>query len=281
MKLKKVDSAFSNFYGAAERYVSIHADFEIFIKRQFGTLSELRDLDVNKIVKTYSLGGIVFGNYVTQEERYYFLFKISKELELLAKIKGSKNLGLNKLIIAFGADGKPRSLAHFNAAKGSINLNRGKKHTWKDTLMGENSFIHEYAHFLDFEVGSKDNGININFASQAVLDGQYFAYEQIKVNAKKANDKTLLFKDFTDIPFANIEYTKKLKKARQADYYLLPHEMFARLFEATVSELTNKEYPAYRKYLLDRYNRIQYLPSSEIRKIKGLKKKLSDLLNSI
>ncbi|MCH2225993.1 MAG: hypothetical protein MK066_14590, partial [Crocinitomicaceae bacterium] len=107
MKHIKIVDTIATF-GNAEKYISYEAKFEQFMNREFG-LTRIKELDPLAIVKKYNLKGIVFGNYVSQEERYFFLFKIEKQLSLLASLKGSNNLGKGILIIAFGSQGMAKA----------------------------------------------------------------------------------------------------------------------------------------------------------------------------
>ena len=73
MRIKKIVDTIEN-YGAAEHYITFNANFQRFLRNKF-KVREIKDIDALDIVKKYKLRGIVFGNYVTQEERFFFLSK--------------------------------------------------------------------------------------------------------------------------------------------------------------------------------------------------------------
>lgn len=67
-------------------------------------------------------------------------------LKHLSEITGTKNLGYGgKLSIAFGARGRSKALAHYEALMQVINLTKEK---------GGHSFAHEYGHAIDFMSGA-------------------------------------------------------------------------------------------------------------------------------
>ena len=256
MPKKITDNSQFGFSGAAERYLMSNKAFKRYVDRLYD-LKEVKLISSESICKKYKLKAIVFGNYVTQAERYIFLFKINKQLELLAKIKGSKNLGKNTLTIGFGADGKAGSLAHFNPSRQFINLNRGSKEDYKEVLQGENSFVHEWGHFIDFNQGRSDRSINVNFASETIRDGEYMlGLGRIKTGSNKVTNTIRLF---TEIASLNKDYMNDLSKYSNENYLKKPVEMFARLFEATITDMVHTKYKSYGPYFEDRYSKSQYL----------------------
>lgn len=222
--------------GRQEYYIQFSMTFLKFFKRNFKEIP--KTIDAEKLAQKYNLRGFSFGNYVTQEERFFYLYKIEKQLEILAKIKQSNDLGLGALTIAVGSEGKSGSLAHFNPKKLLINLNRGRRDTYSNIFQGESSLIHEYGHFIDFISGrSITKGILMNFASEAPLNLKIKRIEVIR------NPVNLL---------QNSEsYISGLKKHRNAKYLMQPWEIWARLFEKTVYELTidDQRFSNYYKYV--------------------------------
>lgn len=210
-------------------------NFVKFFKRNFKTIP--KNIDAEQLAKKYHLRGFAFGNYVTQEERFFFLYKIQKQLEILAKIKGDNNLGLGALTIAVGSEGKGGSLAHFNAAKLLINLNRGRKSRYKDVFQGESSLIHEYGHFIDFIIGRSKPELKLNMASASKSKTKYKDIEAIRKPV--------------EILLNNKGYIQDLKESSNFKYLITPWEIWARLFEKTVFDLTKeqKEFSSYYKYL--------------------------------
>ncbi len=259
-RIKIIDS--TTHIGAAERHLILRPDFKRFLRNKYG-VDHFKLLDPIVICKKYKLKGFVFGNYVTQEERYYFLFKVSKQLELLAKIKGSNDLGGGVLTIGFGADGRPKANAHYNPEGQFINLNRGRKSDYKNVLKGESSFVHEYGHFLDFIQGRSDLTTNVNFASQTIDAGQHLlGVGTIKASKKPATKR---FVALTQIATNNKKYMDGLKGYKNANYLKLPWEIFARMFETTITRMSQTQYKDYEKYLdPGRYKSNYYLSTKEI-----------------
>ena len=245
--IKKIDSTIH--IGAAEKYIT--KEFDSFRRYTKGLypVSDIKNVDMNKIISKFNLKGFVFGNYVSQVERHYFIFKLEKQMEFLSKIKGNNNIGKGNLIIGFGADGKGGSLAHFNPRDLFINLNKGSN--VYDSLQGENSFIHEYAHYLDFAQGRKDKNINFNFACEA----------------EYSTDKnTQIFVDFLNIAYQDESYFNKLN----TEYLRKKIEIFARLFESTIQIMVDED-PYYTKYFKNRYSYDRYLKKEKIENSNAIK----------
>lgn len=80
----------------------------------------------------------------------------------MAKIKKSNDLGKG----VFDVEGIGKTNAHYNPQKQLINLNRGRKGNYREVLKGENSFVHEYGHFIDVVVGRADQRIAMNFSRE-------------------------------------------------------------------------------------------------------------------
>lgn len=222
-------------FGQQEEYIKFSMNFVKFFKRNFKTIP--KNIDAEQLAKKYHLRGFAFGNYVTQEERFFYLFKVEKQLEILAKIKGDNNLGLGALTIAIGSEGQAGSLAHFNARKLLINLNRGRKETYIDAFQGESSLIHEYAHFIDFIIGRSKESLKVNFASAVRSKTKFKDIEKIRKPV--------------ELLLNNREYTKHLITRPNNQYLMAPWEVWARLFEKTVFSLTKEysEFSSYYQYL--------------------------------
>ena len=258
----KIVDTIGNF-GAAERYIALSADFERFLKSTYGRVDLLKT-DAEGIIKKYNLKGFVFGNYVTQEERYHFLFKISKQLEVLGKVAGSNNLGKGVLIIAFGAEGMPKANAHYNPSKQLINLNRGRKGNYKDVLKGENSFIHEYGHFLDFLQGRTDLTINKNFACESLSGG---------------NSRTQQFSNLVSAIEQDEKYIKGLEEYSNANYLKSRVEIFARIFESAFTYyVTDKWKEQHAFFDVKKYASDWYLKKDVIKE-RGFGKDVVNILN--
>lgn len=266
MKFRKLVDTIEN-YGAAERHIFENADFERFLKKEYGRKSIL-DVEPKTIVKKFHLKGIVFGNYVTQEERFHFVHKIEKQLEVLAKLAGTNNLGKDKLIIAFGVEGMPRALAHFSSSKQLINLNRGRKGDYRNILQGENSFIHEYAHFIDCNQGHNDHSIKVstNWATKATEGG---------------TAKTKMYSKLVDDIESDTNYMEGLNKFSNKKYLRKRYELFARLFESAITHHVVDKMKTYEPYFREaKYNGPWYNTKADILK-RGLDKKCIEVLKTI
>lgn len=249
-EIKKLDS--TTHLGRAERYIKFEADFLEFLRKNKYSKKEIMDVDIHDIQKQYNIDGFVFGNYVSQEERYFFLFRTKKQLEYLADISNNKNLGKGILKIGFGADGRRGSLAHYNPLAQYINLNKGGKLP-KGYLQGEDSLVHEFAHFVDFMAGRSDKNIPYNFASEA---------------KEISNAKTALIVEMTAIATSNKKYMEGLAKEPNANYLMQPWEIFARIFETTIYYMSRNDL-FYSKHLdlsLKSFNDARYLSKDDIMK---------------
>jgi hypothetical protein len=268
MRANKIVDTISNF-GNAERFITFEADFKRFLEGKYKR-AEILEVNPFQLVQEYNLKGFVFGNYVTQEERFHFLFKISKQLEVLAKVAGTKDLGKGILIIAFGAEGKAGSLAHYNPSKQLINLNRGRMGTYKSVMQGENSFIHEYGHFIDFMQGRADRSIPFNFSSEN--------YKSTNNRHSKAVDQ---ISEVVRMLYADEEYMRKIQSQSNAMYLELPFEMFARLFESVFTYYVMQNEKDYYLYFNDnKYTSSIYLGDMKIVN-QSYDKKIVAILKSI
>lgn len=245
-QIKIVDTVSS--LGHAEKYIVFKLEFKRFLKRKHG-ITNIKAVDALSIAKKYHLRGFVFGNYVNQEERYFFLYKIQKQLEILAELKGSKNLGKGILTVAFGAHGQPAFAAHYSPSEQLINLNRGRKGDYNSFLQGENSFFHEYGHFIDFTTGTKDktaafNNSRFHFPSEFAPKPQGSKNSQLIAQAI-----TPLLKD-----------PSYMKEIKHSEYLSRKLEIFARLFEAALTQHLHAIKHPKRNFVDNHYNEYQYYP---------------------
>jgi hypothetical protein len=261
---KIVDTA--EHYGRAEAYVDLSASFERFLRKKFSRI-DIKSINAKAITKDFFLKGLVFGNYVTQEERFFYLFKIRGQLLTLATLKGNRNIGNNSLIIGFGADGIPHANAHFSPPN-YINLNRGRKADFTDFMKGESSFVHEYGHFLDFYQGRDvDKSISYNFASEAE-------------NIKTAKPNTKLFANAVDVCVNDVDYISDLNKYNNKIYLKKRIEIFARLFESSITHYVKQHKTQFFIDYFDRnYAENMYYPKNKIIE-KGLDKLCLKILKS-
>lgn len=245
MSKKLVDTI--DTFGRAEQNLMLSPEFEKWARKQYN-LTEIKAIDPVKVAKTFNLKGIVFGNYVTQEERHFYLYKIEKQMQALAKMHGNNNLGKGKLVLSIGAQGVGGgSNAHYSPANETINLARGRKGDYRTFLKGESSFVHEYGHFLDFQQGRfKDKRLNKNFAS-----------ENTNPNAPA---HTLLFSKPVDLVIKDQAYMENLTTR----YLESRIEIFARLFEAAINVYVHKHLKQFAPFFERTYSQAIYYPKNKI-----------------
>lgn len=205
-------------------------------------------------VKRFSLRGIQYGNWLSQEDRYNYLFAITislYDMKELLNLPYHKIGFKNKLTLAFGARGRGTALAHFEPGNFAINLtrypnsitnpftNEKKKFLKKDdskykamlNMGGVGAFSHEWAHALDYELGK---------AGKYLSGGRSTRY---KVDTKLINQKTpagtmeriLKILNCNEDGSKSAYRTKleaQIKDSSAGDYYIRRTELFARLFEA-------------------------------------------------
>lgn len=258
MKVRKAVDTIQG-YGQAENYIEMDVNFRKFLSKMFpgrdtmDIANFIKTLHPEYVVKEYNLKGIVFGNYVTQEERYYLLYKVVAQLEILRMyrhgLRGPRtaDIGLGRLVIAFGSEGISKFAAHFNPAKDLININRGRKQSHKTYMQGEDSFIHEYAHFVDFVLGRKNQSHNKNFDSES--------------------PETRLGK-LTRIATQDAEYMERLEGQSNTKYLQSDIEVFARLIEAAVTHDVQKSHPDWAPFFPQKYTDFIYLEKAKIEKAK-------------
>lgn len=232
----------------AEKELEFSPRFLRFVRGRF-EIGQIKSVSAIEVTKKYNLKGIVFGNYMTQEERHFYLFKTEKQMECLAKIRGNKNLGKGVLILSIGAAGVGgKANAHYAPTDNLINLSRGRKGDYKNFMKGENSFVHEYAHFIDFEQGRKhDPKLNHNFASE-------------NTNPNWENKTTLLFCE----PVLKVKQDKEYMKGLKTPYLKSDIEIFARLFEAGITHYVQANEKQYAKYFDKDYYSSIYYPKNKI-----------------
>lgn len=194
--------------------------------------------NLNKIVDTYRLNAIGFGNWVTQEDRYNYLsamFMAFYDIDKVLQFK--KNIGLNKTIsMSFGARGKGGALAHFEPGTFIINITRYSKDAGmskEDRFAltgGAGSVAHEYGHALDYYFGRfRDQSRH-----SASLSGGRSTKMSMQQNGgpfRTAMDgvmDAIIWKVPGTQPSA---YYGRLKKDFNTDYMLSRCEIFARAFE--------------------------------------------------
>lgn len=246
MIAKLIDTTTS--FGRAEKELNFNSAFLRFIRGKYD-LKDIKNIDAEKVTKKYNLKGVVFGNYTSQEERHFYLYKTAMQFEALSKIKGNNNIGKGILILSIGAHGVGGNInAHFSPGEDLINLARGNKGDYKNFMKGENSFVHEYGHFLDFQQGRiKDKTLNFNFACE-------------NKNPNWSNKNTLVYSNLVTKLVEDKTYFDSLPTT----YYKKRIEIFARIFEASITHYVNLHMKDYKQFFDRSYSEYYYYPKSKI-----------------
>ncbi len=215
-------------------------------------LDEITDLldGEETVLKRFSLKGIEFGNWVTNEDRVnYIAASIISLYDLNKILKFNNNLGLDKtLSLAFGSRGQGMASAHFEPANWVINITRYNKDTTRENKEynflysgGVGALAHEYGHFLDYFFGTF---IDQNKSRRSLSLG-HFTTTQIDVTSEKGELRQAMAKVIEAIiykkPGQKSNYYKRLEKVVSgSEYYFRHNELFARAFEQYVSYLLNR-----------------------------------------
>lgn len=171
------------------------------------------DIDLQKILQRYNLKGFEFGNWLNNDERYDRVLACEDSLAELAKIMGTKNLGMNCLVgIAFGARGSKGALAHYEPGFNMINITKEK---------GDGCLAHEYGHALDYNIGRYyDQHKEYNYLSGGRSVSTFL---KDNIGGTIRNNMNVV----VDVA-ANM---LKDRLAEYPDYWKRRTEIFARLFE--------------------------------------------------
>jgi hypothetical protein len=209
--------------------------------------------DSETTVKRFGLRGLQYGNWLSQEDRYNYLFALTismYDMKDLLNLPFQK-IGFNKkLTLALGARGAGGALAHFEPYRFAINLTRypdkittysgevikflkkdGSKYKALLTRGGIGAFSHEWAHALDFYLGR----------TEYISGGRSTRYKPNKsmLNQKSAAGtmERILFKINCNPDGSKSKFRSHLEKTLKqnsfaGDYFVRRNEIFARVFEA-------------------------------------------------
>jgi len=232
--------------------------------------------DINQISKRFHLKGVGFGNWLNIEDRINYTYSLIYSLYDLNKVlRFNYNIGLNLLVITFGARGRGKALAHYEPGSHYINITRyhdgsSDKRIRFFSSGGVGSFAHEYGHFLDYFAGE-----------YLAPDKEYFALTDGRSISKSRTGTGNKMRKITDDILEKIiwkkpkieesDYYKRLKSilanTEKGSYWIQRNEMFARAFEVYVSEKL-KIQGINNKLLTDtKYSPAMYLKVSEIQPI--------------
>ena len=208
-------------YGRADLYWRKVAGKKKFASLPGDKISTFSNIDLDNIQKRFNLKGFEFGNWLSNQDRVDYAVACEGALRDLAKIVGSKNIGMGSLVgIAFGARGRGGSAAaHYEPATNMINLTK---------MRGAGTLAHEYGHAIDYIIGGYVDQ-NKNFL--ALTGGGSTARKHSPRNV--GGKLRTMVNEIVDY-FYTTESNRKFerKKAGQQDgYWFRRTEIFARWFE--------------------------------------------------
>lgn len=191
-------------------------------------------INQEQILKDFGLIGFEYGNWVTQEERFNFLISAHVSLYDLALLMGRKNIGYNRLFIAFGARGKSQAAAHFEPHTNAINLTREN---------GWSSLAHEYGHFLDYYFGGYiEQEKEVRALSKGRITTKYIDLKNYDTSSLRYKMNDLINTiNFIEVKGERIpsDFTKKIKD--KGEYWNRRNEIFARYFERWIQYKLSKK----------------------------------------
>ena len=213
---------------------------------------------VMETLQACNFKGFEFGNWLSQAERYDVFRAFQWCLQDMTNWLGTMNLGFDSCIgVAFGARGSRGARAHYEPATNIINMTKQK---------GAGSFLHEYAHAIDYCVGAFFDQCE----KYTALSGGGRTMEQPSNNVggqfRAMMNKILIYARNTE------SYNNMLKNPLvkvNIDYWGNSTEMFARLTEAYYAYFHNHRQNHYLVKRKEYYEGSDvYLTEEEIRKIK-------------
>jgi len=222
--------------------------------------SDISDLyDQQKVLNYFSLDGFEYGNWLSNDDRFNFLYGCFVSLLDIQDLTGIKPVGFGIYSIAFGARGVPGAKAHFEPFPGVINLT--KEH-------GLNSLAHEYGHLLDHFFGAF---IDQDKESQYLSFGRSAGYGVAKKSAFRKNSLRALMQELIqsivlDEKGNSSSYYKRLTKYSKTDYTTRATEIFARTFEQWVTYKLNAKGVSNRYLSKHKYENWNYLKPDEFKK---------------
>ena len=189
---------------------------------------EKGELNVASFLKAFDFGYLEFGRWVKQNEREARFKGLAEGCLILSSdlFFNNSNLGcdrnINLAIGARGAGGK--ALAHFEPAAMVINTTK---------VGGNHSFVHEYAHALDYFLGMHyDQSRKFDY-----LSGGHAPLNSLKDNiGGELRTVTVQIVKEAARQFETALGSKKFEDLlKESDYWYRPTEIFARSFEAWVA----------------------------------------------
>lgn len=253
-------------------------------EKQLKKIADIRDVE-----RVFSLRGLQFGNWVTNEDRFNYLAALGIsffDLNQVLKFKNN-NLGLDKTLgLAFGARGSRGAIAHYEPWDHIINMTRYKEaHRFKKPLTKEVRFVHsggvgalahEYAHFLDFFFGSR---VETDPRHVALSGGGDTIQKRVHYNREKKPLRSIMEDIMETVQWdknknKSSAYYNRIISEGPGDYFYQRTEIFARCFEQYIAYKL-KELKISNKFLTKtKYERAVYLTPTELKPVIPLFDKL-------
>lgn len=170
--------------------------------------------------------GFEFGNWMSQAERYDVFRAFQVCIKDMCRWLNTQNIGVDHQIgVAFGARGSGRFAAHFEPFYNVINMTKE---------YGAGSFLHEYAHAIDYNIGAF---LDQNAKYSALSGGRSMKQSPDNVGCqfRAMMNKILNYVRSTE------SFSKLKKKTIDSDYWCNSTELFARLTEAYYAYYFNKD----------------------------------------
>lgn len=232
--------------------------------------------DLSRIVKTWKLRAVGFGNWVTQEDRNNYTSALLMGLYDLNKVlRFNQNIGLNGIVsVTFGARGTGSALGHFEPWSFIINLTRYKETPdfWSKERRflltgGSGVLAHEYGHALDYYfglivdgqrlVGALTGGRSINRLYKSPKNSH-----KLRTLTDDLMDK-IIWKKYgvTLSPF----YQRTLKATEGNDYWVRRNELLARCFEVYIKYKLSQMNINNKFLTITKYDTLVYPRESELK----------------
>lgn len=214
---------------------------------------------VEDTLRSFNFRGFEFGNWLSQAERYDIFRAFQYCLADMSSWLGTNNIGFdNQIGVAFGARGARGAAAHYEPGENVINMTKMK---------GAGSFLHEYAHAIDYCVGA--------FFDQS---GYYMSLSG--GHSMMQTDKNVggQFRAMMNKILLYVRSTESFKRMDENPFYDMTYwgnstELFARLTEAYYAYYYNKNdnnYLVKRVSIYEKYSKEEgrYLSKAEMDVIK-------------
>ncbi len=263
---------FENFYTKFRKGVKL--------PREYQTIDS-----VEKLIKSFKLNAVGFGNWVTQEDRFNYISALTIALYDMGKVLNFKqNIGLFGLVsFSFGARGSGGALAHFEPHTFIINVTRYADYDQPKEFRfvytgGAGSVAHEYGHALDYYFGLfKEVDSQVGALSGGRTTKTKYLEHRSTPMRKAINDliDEIIWKEKYKTKSA---YYLRLEANFDGDYMFRRNEIFARAFEKFI------QYELYKMGIVNKflhetkYDPRAYLSDGEMIKLLPLFIKLIALM---